>query len=176
VPDKGDIVMLETTVWIAEGFLALFFLAAGLPKVAGKGIDRWIGFDQIPRSLTILIGLSEIAGASALVIPLLINKLEWTTPLASLGIGIISLMASGFHLRNREWLATLETVLWASLAGSITTARWGELSSGPSVSRNLLVPVLLVLVPATITNLVFLTRATTPKKLEENRGLTPAAN
>ncbi|MET9318285.1 DoxX family protein [Kribbella sp. NPDC003505] len=168
--------MLDITVWIAGGFLALFFLAAGVPKVAGKGIDRWVGFDQIPRGLTVLIGFSEIAAATALIVPLLINELEWTTPLAALGIGVISLMASGFHLRNREWLATLETVLWASLAGSIAAARWDELSTGPSIPKGVLVPMLLVLVPATITNLVFLTRATTPKKLDDRRGLAPAAN
>ncbi|MFI7068530.1 DoxX family protein [Kribbella sp. NPDC050124] len=165
--------MFDITVWVAEGFVALFFLAAGLPKVIGKGIDRWIGFDQVPRRLTIVIGLSEIAGATALVVPLLINELEWTTPLAALGIGVVSLMAAGFHLRNREWLATLETTLWASLAASIAVARWGELATAPSISKDVLVPILLVLVPATITNLVFLTRATTPDKLE---GRTAAVN
>jgi hypothetical protein len=40
--------MLDTTLWIAQSFLALFFLAAGVPKVAGRGFDRWVGFDDLP--------------------------------------------------------------------------------------------------------------------------------
>jgi hypothetical protein len=29
--------MFDVALWIAQGFLALFFLAAGLPKVIGRG-------------------------------------------------------------------------------------------------------------------------------------------
>lgn len=155
--------MFNATVWIAEAFLALFFLMAGLPKVVGRGIDRWVGFDAVPRGLTMLIGWSEIAAAIGLVVPLMVGRGEWTTPLAGIGIAVISLMASGFHLRNREWLAALETVLWAALAGSVAAARWDKFAGAPSISRHgVLVPVLIVLVPAVIINLVVLTRAGAP--------------
>lgn len=152
--------MWNTTVWIAEGFLALFFLMAGVPKLAGRGIDRWVGFDQVPRSMTIVIGVSEVAAAIGLVVPLLANRGEWLTPLAALGIAVISLMASGFHVRNHEWLATLETALWASLAATIATARWDRMSTGPGISKDVVAPILIVLVPAVILNLIVLTRAT----------------
>lgn len=156
--------MFNTTIWIAEGFLAAFFLMAGLPKIVGKGIDRWVGFDDVPRLMTIIIGISEICAAVGLVLPIVAAKGEWTTPLAGLGIGVISLMASGFHIRNKEWLAALETSLWASLAGAITVARWDKISTGPSMDRDVLVPILCVLVPAVIANLVVLTIKTVPVK------------
>lgn len=156
--------MLNTTVWIAEGFLAAFFLMAGLPKIVGRGIDRWVGFDDVPRLMTVIIGISEICAAVGLVVPLLVDEGEWTTPLAGLGIAVISLMASGFHIRNREWLAALETVLWSSLAGTVAIARWDKMSTGPSVDRDVLVPILIVLVPAVIANLVVLTIKTAPPK------------
>lgn len=168
--------MFDTINWIAEGFLAIFFLAAGLPKIVGRGIERWIGFDQVPRRLTILIGISEASAATALVAPLLIDELRWTTPLAAVGIGVISLQASGFHLRNREWLASLETALWASLAASIAIARWGELSTGPSITRDALIPIWLVLLPGIIVNLILLTRVTAPEKLEKHPRATAAAS
>lgn len=154
--------MFEITVWIAEGFLAVFFLAAGLPKIAGRGIDRWVGFDQVPRLMTVVIGLSEVAAAVGLAVPLLAGTMEWATPLAGLGVTAISLMASGFHIRNREWLAALETALWAALGASIAAARWSLFHSGPSISRDVLVPVLMVLVPAVVVNLVVLANTTTP--------------
>ena len=175
--------MFDTIVWIAQGFLALFFLFAGLPKTIGKGIDRWIGFDQIPRRMTLMIGVCEDCAAVALVVPLLVNVFEWTVPLAALGIAAISLMASGFHLRmargfhlrDREWLCSLETALWASLAGSIAIARWPEMSTAPSVSRDVLVPVLIVLVPAVIINLIIVTRATPRMGQPAQHTTTPTA-
>ncbi|WP_344190724.1 DoxX family protein [Kribbella karoonensis] len=155
--------MFNITVWVAEGFLALFFALAGLPKIFGKGINRWVGFDEVPGGLTILIGICEIAAAVGLIVPVLVGRVEWTTPLAGIGIVIISLMASGFHLRNREWLAALETVLWASLAGSVAAARWDKFATGPSLSgHDVVLLAQLVVVPAVIINLAVLTRATSP--------------
>lgn len=94
--------MLDTTLWMAQTFLALFFLAAGTPKLLGRGLDRWIGFDAIPRPLTITIGVAEVAAAVALVLPMLVNRLQWTTPLAALGLAAVSLRATGFHIRKQE--------------------------------------------------------------------------
>lgn len=159
--------MLNIIAWVAESFLAFFFLLAGLPKIAGRGIDRWVGFDDVPRPVTVVIGVAEVSAAVGLVLPLAFGVGEWTTSLAGLGITVISLMASGFHVRNQEWLAALETALWASLAGTIAIARWDGLSTGPSMSKDVLIPVLLVLVPAVVTNLVVLTRSTSNTPAEE---------
>jgi hypothetical protein len=150
--------VLDITLWIAQGFLALFFLAAGIPKVIGQGIDRWVGFDDVPRALTIVIGLSEVAGAVALVLPPLIGAFEWTTPLAAIGIAVISLMASGFHIRAAEWLPAVETALWACLAGSIAIGRGVGIASGPSLPSKTLIVAIAVLIPSIIVNLVLLAR------------------
>ena len=150
--------MLDTTLWIAQIFLALFFLAAGLPKVAGRGIDRWTGFEDVPRPMTILIGIAEVAAAVALVVPMTVDELQWTTPLAAMGLAAIVLPASGFHVRAHEWLPATETSLWASLAGSIAIGRWEEMSTGPSMSADIIVPVIGGLIVAIIANLVILFR------------------
>ena len=154
--------MLDTTAWIAQSFLALFFFAAGAPKVLGQGIDRWVGFDDLPRSMVLVIGVTELAASIALVAPMLVDELEWTTPLAAVGIATISLMASGFHIRAGEWLPAAETALWSTLAGAVTVGRWGEMSSGPTVSADVLVPVIGLLVPAIVVNLVLLFRRPVP--------------
>ncbi|HEX7717259.1 MAG TPA: DoxX family protein [Marmoricola sp.] len=171
--------MTDTTLGIAQGFLALFFLAAGVPKIAGRGIDRWVGFDDLPRALTLLIGIAEIAGAVALVVPMAIDVGRWTTPLAALGIATVSLMASGFHIRRAEWLPALETTLWAALAGSIAIGRWDQLATGPSISRGVLVLVVAVLVPAIVVNIVLIFRqpveqVTPPASVQEPRPAAPA--
>jgi uncharacterized membrane protein YphA (DoxX/SURF4 family) len=154
--------MLDTTLWIAQIFLALFFLAAGLPKVVGRGIDRWVGFENVPRPMTILIGIAEVAAAVALVVPMTVDELQWTTPLAAMGLAAVVLPASGFHIRAQEWLPATETALWASLAGSIAIGRWDEMPTGPSISIDVLVPVIACLGVAIIGNLVILFRQPVP--------------
>lgn len=150
--------MFDIALSIAQGFLALFFFAAGLPKVIGRGIDRWVGFDDLPRALVIIIGLSEVTGAAALALPPLVGAFEWTTPLAAVGIVVVSLMASGFHIRAAEWLAAVETALWATLAGAIAIGRWTGIASGPSLPSGALTVAIAVLIPAIVVNLVLLAR------------------
>ncbi|MDQ4055103.1 MAG: DoxX family protein [Actinomycetota bacterium] len=165
--------MLDTTVWIAQSLLGLFFFAAGMPKVLGRGIDRWVGFDDLPRPMVIVIGIAEIAAGVALVAPMLFDELEWTTPLAAVGIATISLMASGFHIRAKEWLPAAETASWSTLAGAVAVGRWEETSTGPSVSADVLVPVIGVVVPAIIANLAILLRQPVqPALSEQERGVT----
>lgn len=168
--------MLDTTIWVAQGFLALFFFAAGLPKVAGRGLERWVGFDDLPRPLTIVIGVCEVLGAIALVVPLLVDRYEWTTPLAAIGIAAISLMASGFHIRVGEGLPAVETALWASLAGAIAVARWKETATGPSLPEELLIPVLIALVLAIVLNLVVLACRPAEPRIQEHEQVPTAGS
>jgi uncharacterized membrane protein YphA (DoxX/SURF4 family) len=159
--------LLTTTLWAAQILLALFFLFAGLPKVLGRGIDRWTGFDDVPRPLTILIGIAEVAAPVALILPMLLDTFEWTTPLAALGIAVVTLMASGFHVRAGEWLPALETALWAMLAGTVAIGRGGLLATGPSPSAELLVPVMAILAVALVVNIVAIFRTPAPSRAAE---------
>lgn len=158
--------MLTTTLWAAQIVLALFFLFAGLPKIFGRGIDRWTGFDDVPRPLTILIGIAEVAAAVALVLPMLLGGLEWTTPLAAVGLAAVTLMASGFHIRAAEWLPALETALWAMLGGAVAVGRWDLVGTGPSLAPDLLVPVIGVVVVALVVNIVAIFRTPVASRAE----------
>jgi hypothetical protein len=46
--------VLDLILWSVQGFLALFFLAAGAPKVLGRGLERWTGFSELARPMVIL--------------------------------------------------------------------------------------------------------------------------
>ena len=164
--------MLDITLWLAQAFLALFFLAAGIPKLVGRGLDRWIGFSDLPRPLVVLIGTCEVAATIALVAPVAAGHDQWATPLAAIGIAIVTLMASGFHVRQQEWLPATETTLWASLAATVAIGRWHELATAPSVPINTLVPVVAVLVVAIVANLVVLFRQPAPARA----GMSPSAH
>lgn len=150
--------VLHIVLWSVQGFLALFFLAAGAPKVSGRGIERWTGFSDLPRALVVFVGLAEVLGAAGLVLPMATGVMPWITPLAALGLAATVLMAAGFHLRADERLAALETGLWASIAAVIAIGRWELTASLVDVSPWLLVAALGLLVPAAIINVIVLWR------------------
>lgn len=145
-------------LWVVQGFLALFFLAGSIPKLVGRGMERWTGFSDLPRSQVVLIGLAEVFGAAGLVLPMATGILPWLTPLAALGLAVIVLLAAGFHLRASEHLEAFETILWASIASTVAIGRWYLVASRASVQPWVFIYALGVLVPCVIVNLVILFR------------------
>jgi hypothetical protein len=143
-------------LWAVQIFLSLFFLAAGGPKIIGRGMDQWTGFSDLPRAQVVFIGITEVLGAMGLVLPMATGVLPWLTPLAAVGLGIIVLMATGFHLRADERLNALETGLWASIAAAIAIGRWELVASRGDVPPVVLVAALGLLVPAAIVNVIVL--------------------
>ena len=146
-------------LWSVQGFLALFFLAAGAPKLIGRGIERWTGFSDVPRPLVVFIGFTEVLGAAGLVLPLATGVLPWLTPLAAVGLAIIVLMAAGFHVRADERLNAIEAGLWASIAAVIAIGRWDRVVASHAYAGPwVLVAALGLLVPSVIINLIVLFR------------------
>src|SRR5213596_1805334 len=150
--------LLNLVLWSVQGFLALFFLAAGAPKLIGRGLERWTGFSELARPLVVFIGLTEVLGAAGLVLPMATGVLPWLTPLAAVGLALIVLMAAGFHVRADERLNALETGFWASIAAVIAIGRWDLVASHASAPPWVLVAALGLLIPSVIINLIVLFR------------------
>ena len=147
--------LLNVVLWSVQGFLALFFLAAGAPKLIGRGLERWTGFSDLARPLVVFIGFTEVLGAAGLVLPMATGVLPWLTPLAAVGLAIIVLMAAGFHLRADERLNAVESGLWASIAAVIAIGRWDLVAASHAYAApSVLVAAVGLLVPAVIINLI----------------------
>lgn len=142
--------VLNVVTWVVQVALGLFFVGGGIPKLTGRGLERWTGFSDLPRSITLLIGISDLLGGVALVLPTATGIAPWLTPLAALGLAITMFMAAGFHLRAGEYINVLETMLFAAIAVVVAIARWHP------VRPYLLVALMAVLVPAAIINLAVL--------------------
>jgi hypothetical protein len=154
--------LANLVLWSVQGFLALFFLLAGAPKIIGRGINRWTGFSDVPRPMVVIIGLAEVFGAAGLVVPMATGMLPWLTPLAGVGLALIVVMATGFHLRADERLQALETALWAGTASAVAIGRWRLVQSAVHVAPLAVVWVLSVLVPAVVINIIMLLRRSAP--------------
>jgi len=150
---------LNLVLWSAQAFLALFFLAAGAPKLIGRGLERWTGFSDLPRPMVVFIGFTEVLGAAGLVLPMATGIVPWLTPLAAVGLGLIVLMAAGFHLRADERLNAIEAGLWASIAAVIAIGRWDLFGATHAGAPPwVVVAALSLLVPSVIINLIVLFR------------------
>jgi uncharacterized membrane protein YphA (DoxX/SURF4 family) len=163
--------VLNIVLWSVQGFLALFFLAAGAPKIFGRGLEKWTGFSDLPRSQVIFTGIAEVLGGAGLVLPMATGVLPWLTPVAAVGLAIIVLMAAGFHVRAVERLNAVETGLWAGIAAGVAIGRWDLVASVADVSPWVLVAALGALVPAAIINVVVLwRRPVASSTLADDRG------
>jgi hypothetical protein len=146
----------NVALWSAQGFLALFFVGAGVPKILGRGLDRWTGFSGLPRSQVVFTGITEVLAAAGLMLPMATGTLPWLTPLAAVGIAIISLMAAGFHLRANEYPNVLETSLLASIAAAVAIGRWDHLAAAIDIQTWMPAAAVVLLIPAAITTVIAL--------------------
>ena len=90
--------LLNLVLWSVQGFLALFFLAAGAPKLLGRGIERWTGFSDVPRPLVVLwlggyqVLKGRISIGSFVMFNTYMGMLVW--PMIALG-WVVNLMQRG---------------------------------------------------------------------------------
>lgn len=97
---------MNTLIWILQGITAFAFIFSGINKAyfdekilvkkgqtGVEGLDKWfIKF----------IGISEMLGATALIVPMLIDKWTILTPIASVCLGLIMIPASYIHNKRKE--------------------------------------------------------------------------
>lgn len=93
-------------LWIINILLALAFLAAGGMK-AMKGSDpfesagaRWIA--PWPSWTIRAIGVAEIVGAIGLIVPLATGIAPVLTPIAAVGLAVVTFSAVVVHARVKE--------------------------------------------------------------------------
>ena len=100
---------MNIALWVIQGLLASLFLFAGgmklfardrfLERAEQRHPDRALG---LSRGLVTFIGASEVAGSLGLVLPLGTQVLPVLTPLAAIGLAVIMVLATRFHLKRGE--------------------------------------------------------------------------
>jgi len=98
---------MNTTLWILQAVLALVFLYSGINKsifserkLVAKGQT---GVEGLSVPFIKFIGVSEILGGIALMLPGLLNIATVLTPLAAIGLAIIMVPAGIIHYKRGEY-------------------------------------------------------------------------
>lgn len=117
---------MNILLWVVQGLLAAAFLMAGQMKVFSYEKYKAMGGPNTPsRGLVRFIGLSEIAGASGVILPLATGVLTFLTPIAAVALAIVMVLALGFHAMHKDPIGKLAPAL-VLLALSVFVA-WGRM-------------------------------------------------
>jgi uncharacterized membrane protein YphA (DoxX/SURF4 family) len=101
--------MMNVVLWILQALLALVFLAHGLmflmppPEIAAQMNAN------LPRWFTLFLGVAEVAAGIGLVVPGVTRIKPVLVPAAALGIVIVLVAATIYHVMRNEMSSAVIT-------------------------------------------------------------------
>ena len=118
---------MHIVLWIAQAVLAISLVWAALMKL-GQPIEKlsamWPWTGQVPAGLVKLTGLLDLASALGLILPSLLRIKPNLTAVAAMGIVVLMVCASIFHITRGEASLIGVNIIFAVIAGFIA---WGRL-------------------------------------------------
>jgi uncharacterized membrane protein len=97
---------MNIALWIVQGLLGAMFTFAGLTKVfqpKEKLKDRMPWVNDFSANTVKFIGLSELLGGIALIVPWAAHIVPVLTPIAAIGLAIVMLLAGIYHVSKDEF-------------------------------------------------------------------------
>ncbi len=119
---------MNVVLWVVQVALGALFLFGGGMKLfafdkykkttEARSHGKGLGFS---KEFLTFIGVCEIAGGLGLILPMALQIMPVLTPLAALGLAVIMLGATVFHLRRKD--SPAPTVVLFLLLGFVTYGR-----------------------------------------------------
>src|SRR5687768_389468 len=117
---------MNIVLWIVQVLLGLAFVLAGINHAFRfeqvKDQMQWV--TAVPRGLLMFIGIAEILGGIGVILPAATNILPWLTPLAAALLGIMMMLAAGFHLPRKEYQGVVTNMVLLALAAFVAVGRY----------------------------------------------------
>lgn len=115
---------MNVLLWVLQVFLAVAFLAHGLMMIMPPAEIAAQMNAALPRWFSLFIGVSEVFAAIGLTLPGLTRVMPWLVTWASVGIMIVMISATGYHLVRNEFSSAAITFLLLLLATYVAYMRW----------------------------------------------------
>lgn len=124
---------MNILLWVLQALLAAAFLAHGWlmlspPAELAAQINA-----SLPRWFQLFIGVAEILAAIGLILPGLTRIRPWLVPCAAIGIMIVMVSATAFHLARGEMSSAAVTLVLLGIATFVAYVRYRVL---PIPARN----------------------------------------
>jgi len=121
-PVKG----LNRALWVVQVLLAACMLWGAGTKLllpADKLAAMWPWTAQVSPALLTFTAITDLLGALGLVLPMLMRVKPRLTHFAALGIVVLMIAASAFHISRGEGGLIVPNVVFALMAGFVA---WGR--------------------------------------------------
>ena len=110
-------------LWALQVLLAIVFLAHGLmllfpPESIVEQMNA-----AMPRWFQVFLGVAEVAAAAGLTLPGLTGVMPALVPAAAVGIMIVMVSATVFHLMRSEWSSAATTFVLLLMASYVAYMR-----------------------------------------------------
>ena len=126
---------LHLGLWVVQGLLGALFLAVGAMKATqpiAVLVDTLGWPAAVPAALVRVIGVAELLGALGLILPAATRVKPMLTPLAGVGLAMVLLLATIFHISRGELGALPIPLVLGGLAAFIA---WGRAAKAPIAPR-----------------------------------------
>lgn len=122
---------MNTVLWFCQVALAGVFLYSGLNK-AFRPVDDLVargqtGVEGLPASLVHTIGGLELLGVVGLVTPWWTQIVPQLTPIAASCLAVVVMLATGIHIKRREFGTAIATATLVALCGFVAFGRFRNL-------------------------------------------------
>ena len=116
--------MINITLWVLQGLLALGFLAHGwlYLRPPAEMVEQMNA--AINPSFRMFIGVAEVLAAIGLIVPGITRVMPGLVPAAAAGLMIVMIGATVFHVSRSEISSAAVTAVLLALVSFVAYARW----------------------------------------------------
>lgn len=115
---------MNIVLWILQVLLASVFLWHGWLYFSPPAELVEIMNAQFSQGFRMFIGVAELLGAVGLILPSITRILPWLTPIAAVGLTIVTGSACVYHLSRGEVGTAIFPLILCALAIFIAYTRW----------------------------------------------------
>ena len=118
---------MNIVLWVLQVLLALAFFAHGVMFLVPPAAIAEQMNATLPRWFQLFLGAAEILAAVGLTLPGVSRIQTWLVPSAAVGIMIVMISATVFHLMRGEISSAVITMVLLMMATFVAYMRWRAL-------------------------------------------------
>jgi putative oxidoreductase len=114
---------MNVMLWILQVLLAVAFFAHGWLLLAPPPDIAPLLLESLPRWFWVFLGVAEICAAIGITLPGVSRIQPWLVTWAAVGIMIVMVSATVWHLARAEWSSAVVTLLLLAMATFVAYGR-----------------------------------------------------
>ena len=121
---------LNITLWIVQGLTAALMLMSAFMKIAlpiPELSAKWKWTGELPQQVVRMLGIVDLLGGIGIILPAILKIKPGLTPLAAVGVVLLMISATVFHISRGEASVIAFNIILMLLASFIAWGRYKKL-------------------------------------------------